>query len=168
MTHPNRSNPARAFTLIELIATMLVLGIAAASITPLLMNLTDTARASRERYAVIDGLHHALDRAARVLRETPPGAGGGVDLARAEPNAFALPDGRSIELLDDTLWLDPGDGSTWPLARGIETFLVRYIQSDGVTETTDPATMQRVALLIERDGLPLTTVVHFRTSEAAP
>lgn len=163
-----RPTTTRAFTLVELIATMLVLGIAAASITPLLMNLTDSARASRERYRTIDGLHHALDRAARLLREAPPGAAGGIDLALAEPGAFELPDGRAIELLDSTLWLDPGDGSTWPLAREIDGFSLRYLQSDGVTETTDPALMQRVALLLERDGVPLTTVVYFRTAEATP
>ena len=152
----------RGFTLIELIATMVVLAIAAASVTPLLIGLTDSARAARHRLAMLDALHRALDRSARLLREASPGVEGGVDLSEATAAGFALADGRGVRFLDGTLWLDPGDGSTWPLARGIDSFSVRYLTSDGVTEADDPAAMQRVAIMVQDDGVPLTTIVYFR------
>lgn len=160
-------NP-RGFTLIELIAVMLVLGIAAGAVTPLLISLTDTARAARNRYAAIDTLHHAIDRTARLLREAPPGAGGGIELTEATPTSFTLPDGRGISLVGDTIQLDPGDGSTWPLADAVSSLAFVYLQSDGTTTTNDPAQTQRVAIRIERDTMTLTTVVYFRTAEATP
>lgn len=162
------SNPRSGFTLIELIAVMLVLGIAAGAVTPLLISLTDTARAARARYAAIDTLHHAIDRTARLLREAPPGPGGGIELTEATSTAFTLPDGRGVALDGDTLELDPGDGSSWPLADSVSEFTLTYLQSDGVTTTNDPAQTQRVAIRIGRDTMTLTTVVFFRTAEATP
>ncbi len=157
---------AAGFTLVEVIAALLVVGVSLASIAPLVVTMTGTSRETVARGEARAGLHHAIDRIARFLREIPESSSGGASaIASLTPTSITLESGAAISLDDATLSLTNDAGETHPLCDGLAAFSLTFLAADGVTVPTDPGEVQRVHVAIERDGLRLATVAFLRISE---
>lgn len=146
-----------AFTLVELIAVMVILGALAAATAPIVASAGQSyADASNLRVAA-DDLAYALQRAGRTLRD----AKGSVTFADDE--AVELSGGQRLERLGTTLWLtEPGEAPS-PLCQGVTTFQVLHLADDGASDSAgDLDDIQRLHITIERSGVWLATVIHLR------
>lgn len=162
---------ARAFTLVELVATMVVVSVLAAASAPLILRAADAyADASSQRESA-ERLGLAMDRAVRMLREAPgvPADPDAVDIAAAEAQRVELGDGASLELVGSTLRLTTSDGQTAPLARNVASFNLEYLGDDGETDTSDePQSTRRINITIGVDGMELRASVFLRAARPEP
>ncbi len=164
-----RAGANSAFTLIELVATMLVLGITAAMAAPLALELSRTSRSAMETRRVVGDASGALAHVAALLREAPsldetaPGENG---LATLSETGFQRADGTGVSIAGDTLDLVIG-GVRWPLLAGVESFSLRGLEADGLTEASDPADVRRVEIELVSGGVSLASVAALRVAGTA-
>lgn len=156
----------RAFTILEMAVTVIVLSIIAASILPVL-NASTNAYANAA--SVRDATEHAafaMDRCVRMLRETPDDAQAGTpDITRAEASAIEFGDGNGVELDEGTLWqLSPGSPRV-PLCRDVTEFQIDYLGADGVTDTmASPSETKRYGLKLVTGGIELRCAAFIRVT----
>lgn len=161
---------SRAFTLIEVTMTVVILAIVAGSVVPLVFAASDnfanaaTVRRTAEKTA------YAMERTVRLLRDAPPGAARGtLDLTIADPSQFRFGTGRGIELSGSTLLERAADGTLSPLCDGVTSFAVEYLASDGVTSTSAaPQDSQRFNITIVCDGFELRSAAFARVRVVDP
>ena len=148
---------ARGFTLVELMASIVVIAIIGAVILPLVATATSRYRLATDERAAVERVAYALDRVVRLIRETPAGPGGTLDLAAASADALRFGDGRGIEMDSGDLVLRQSDGSTSVLCPDVDAIELRYIASDGVTDVgaTDPTQAWRVEVRLGSAGVEL-------------
>lgn len=160
---------ATGFTLVELVAALLVVGLSLASVAPLVVTMTDTSRRAVARGEARHGLNLAMERVARMIREIPRSSGGPAPaIASFGPRSLELESGAGVSLSGTTLTLTDADGNANPLCTSVEAFSLTYLEEDGLTEASEGAGIQRVHVSIERGGLRLATVVFLRVSEFGP
>lgn len=146
-----------AFTLVELIAVMVILGALAAATAPIVATAGQSYADASNLRAAADDLAYALQRAARTLRDAP----GNVIIAT--DGAIELSGGKRLERLGTTLWLtEPGEAPS-PLCQDVTAFQITHLAEDGQTDSaSDPAEIQRLHITAERSGVWLATVIHLR------
>lgn len=149
--------PARGFTLVELLASIVVLAIIGAVVLPLVATATSRYRIATDQRAAVERVAYALDRVVRLIREAPAGPGGTLDLASASADALRFGDGRGIEMASGDLVLRLPDGTTGVLCPDVDVVELRYIAADGVTDVgaTDPARAWRVEVRLGAAGVEL-------------
>jgi len=149
-----------AFTLVELIAVMVILGALAAATAPIVASAGQSYADASNLRAAADDLAYALQRAGRTLRH----ASGSVTIATDE--AIELSGGQRLERLGTTLWLtEPGQAPS-PLCQDVTTFQITHLADDGQTDcASDPADIQRLHITAERSGVWLATVIHLRGAQ---
>lgn len=158
----------RGFTLVELIVSIVVLGILAGIGGPLVLGAGDSyAKASQMREAA-DDISFGMERCIRLLRETPMGAiSGEAGIVRAEPGAVEFNDGSGLELASGTLELLLIDGTRAPLVRNVDSFTIEYIGADGVTDTSGfPSQTKRYVITLAAGGIELRSAAFFRGAMA--
>lgn len=127
----------RGFTLVELIASMVILSLLAGVSASLLMRAGDAFSGTRERRGAVQGASMALDRVLSELR----GAGG---LSAVRVDGFDLGSGLSIDRAGTRLEIDDGAGPE-PLCEGVSAFEVVYLDADGaVISAADADAAERV------------------------
>ena len=151
----------RAFTIVELVAAMVVMSVIAGVITPVIVSATDHYAASRDLRTTVDDGAFAIDAMVRIVREAPAAPSGGLDLEAAGADAFIPSGGRGFRLVDDTIELVTESGQA-PLARGVESLRIVYLLDDGVTPAATPAEAHRVHISMEIRGLRLGAVAFPR------
>lgn len=151
----------RAFTIVELVAAMVVMSVIAGVITPVIVSATDHYAASRDLRTTVDDGAFVIDAMVRIVRETPAALSGGLDLEDAGVDAFVPSNGRGFRLVDDTVELVTEAGQA-PLARGVDGLRIMYLLDDGVTPAATPAEAHRVHIAMEIRGLRLGAVAFPR------
>ncbi len=127
-----RTHTNRAFTLIEMIAVIVILGIVASVASPILLAVSNTYTQSMEHRTAAESVSIALDRIVRVIRETPEvsGAEGTPDVTAAQATRFAIGDGTTIELTGTNLILTLPATAPAVLCSDVSTFELNYIGED--------------------------------------
>lgn len=145
-----RTRHRRAFTLIELITAITVLGVIAAVLLPIINGAADSYAGAAVLRAGADRAGFAMDRCLQTLRESPVGSvAGTLDIASAGPDRVVFGDGHGIEFTDGVLYLRDSADSASPLCRDVTEFVISYVGADGVTSTvTSPANTHRFYVTI--------------------
>jgi len=124
-----------AFSLVEVLVSIVVLGVIAAVLLPLIGSVAGAYAAAADVRERTERVAFALDRCVRLLRETPAGADAStVAVAGAAADHVLFSDGRGLEVSGGVLLLRSGSG-TAPLCRGVTSFQITFLASDGVTST---------------------------------
>jgi prepilin-type N-terminal cleavage/methylation domain-containing protein len=155
----------RAFTLPELVASIVIVSAIAAVLAPVLLTSTDAyARATTQRSASEDA-GAAMDRLVRTIRRVPainPGFPE-PDITTADSDHLVFVDGHEVELIGTTLWFTAPGQAPSPLCQNVEVFTLSYIGADGVTDTSsDPKRTQRCHIRLVVSGFELQTAVFLR------
>jgi prepilin-type N-terminal cleavage/methylation domain-containing protein len=154
----------RGLSLIETMASLVVLSVMAAVSLPMIDGATDAYVQSSALRASTENVAYALDRCVRVLRTVPLSADAqGVGLTSVSATAVRLSDGRGIELSGTTLLLRDTTGSTAPLCTDVEEFQLIPLASDGVTNTTaQPGLTRRFNIKVRTSKVDLRTSAFIR------
>jgi prepilin-type N-terminal cleavage/methylation domain-containing protein len=165
------TNRQRAFTLIELIASMVIIGFVASVAVPLIGAASDSFVTSSNNRDETERLSHAMDRAIRLLRAAPstaPGSGQ-PDIAVAATDNIEFADGAGLELIGTTLWLTPAGGTASPLCAGVSAFVISYLGEDGTTSTIlTPENTQRFVIRIAAGAQELRGAAFLRIATGSP
>ncbi len=152
------------FTLLELLASIVVMSVISATIMPVIASASDSYVVARQVRSTTEQAAFALDRVTRITRQAPIGANDtGLAVVSASVRAIEFSDGTGVQLLGTTLeMLVPGDTPV-PLCFEVESFSIEYLADDGVTSTLGtPELTQRFVFTIVVDGVTLKTLVFPR------
>lgn len=164
----SRLTSTRAFTLVELLGVIVIFAALGGVISPVVLEATGAHRRAVTQRDAAQRAGYALERAVRLLRNTPPATPGDPTpgLAVALDDTVERSDGARVELIGTTLWLTPEGGVAAPLCQGVDAFELDYIGADGAADTSaSPGSTQRIAIRIVVDGFELRTVVFLRITE---
>jgi type II secretory pathway pseudopilin PulG len=142
----------RAFTLLEAVLAITVLGVIGASVLPVVAGVSDNLRAASDTRRSAEHAAYGMERALRMLRDCPPGATAGtLGIDKGFPDLIAFTDGRSLELAGGELTYN---GEV--LCPNVDEFLVSYLAEDGVTDlSANPTTAARFEVRLVVGGLEL-------------
>jgi len=145
-----RTTRRRAFTLVEVTMTVLILGVVSASVVPIVFTAGDAYANAANVRRTAEKTAYAMERAVRMLRDTPAGATRGtLDITIANPSQVRFGSGKGMELTGTTLYERATDGTLSPLCDQVTTFTIQHLGDDGVTSTAaTPTTTQRFNVTI--------------------
>lgn len=151
----------RAFTLVEALAVISLLGIMAAGTLPIVQGVATNAAASDRLRRATESNAFAMDRVTRMLRDVPAGTTPGtIALASASAKGVELGNGQAIEFKGDELLYQSASGDSDVLATNVSDFQISYLASDGTTSTlATPETTQRFLVRCVIDGFELRVVI---------
>lgn len=153
-----------AFTLLELLVTVLLMGIISAVLLPVISSASEAYSITQDVRARSEHIAHALDRAARIIRQAPIGTDDeGLGVVNASVSTLELSDGTGFELNGSTLeMLVPGRANT-TLCQDVDDLVIQYIAEDGVTNTlASPVNAHRIIVTITSGDLTMSVVAHPR------
>jgi prepilin-type N-terminal cleavage/methylation domain-containing protein len=161
-------HPGRAFTLIELLATIAVLGLSVAGAMPILSSVRDSAHratmVSHQRHEVAV----AVQRIAELLRSAGNANDPAAALSRMREAEFRLTDGQGVALVKGVLVERDTRGRAHPLARTIDRFELRYLRDDGATAALIPTDVHAVEVRIDTPSTSCATRIFLRGRMAQP
>ncbi len=160
-----RTSPSRhAFTLLELLAAVLVMSIIAAVLMPIITSASQVYTQTRRVRTGTEHVAFAIDRVTRILREAPIGPGdSGIGVASATPTRVAFTDGTGFQLSGSTLEMLLPAGGSAPLCEGVDDVVITYLASDGVSDTSAaPALTQRFVVTITSGQVEMSVLVFPR------
>lgn len=151
-----RSIQSRAFTLVELTVTVVVMGIVAALLIPVIHGAADAYASSVSTRQISERVAYAMERTLRLLRDVPLGASDGtVGISAAADDGITFSDGRSLRLESGSLILTDS-GVEAPLCREVQIFEITYLSNDGMTSTiSTPTSTQRFNVTIKSGNFEL-------------
>jgi prepilin-type N-terminal cleavage/methylation domain-containing protein len=162
---PNRTYSSRSgFTLLELLAAILVISIISATLMPVIASASDSFTVARDARYSTEKSAFALDRIVRIVRQAPIGADDtGVGITSATQSSVEFSDGTGVRLVGTTLeMLVPGENSV-PLCLDVESFTVLYYANDGVSSTIlTPSQTHRFGFMIVTENVEMTVLAHPR------
>lgn len=168
MNRRRRAMPRRAFTLIELLATIVVLGISVAAALPVLSAISDGAR----RATVLARHHHdtsvAMERIAEILHESGNPNIASTMLTVLSPTEFRVASGRGVRLSKTTLIERDASGRSKTLADDITRVQFRYLRDDGALTTGTSAEVHSVEVAIDTTEVSSAMRVFLRGRMALP
>lgn len=160
--HPSR---LRGFTLIELMASTVIIGILAGVVAPIVLQLAIAHGVSSEQRQAAQAVGAATERVVRMIREAPSLTSGSssVDITTGSATVLQFGSGHRVELIGSTLWLTVPGQSASPLLQGVSLFSMSYIGDDGVTNTSGAlSTTQRINIQLAAGGFELNTAAFIR------
>ncbi|MFM9957164.1 MAG: type II secretion system protein [Phycisphaerales bacterium] len=165
--HPDRAD-RRGFTLVEMLATLVVVGTVAAITSPIVVGATQAFAKSASQRRAAEQVAGALDRLSRVLREAPAKSSpaGAADFASAAADNFALSNGLNVTLSGSTLMLGSTTVKGSPLCQNVTAFQITYLDSAGAAVSVASGTdsVRRVVIRLAAQGVDLSTTVWLRAS----
>lgn len=170
-TTPRSKSVRRAgVTLVEMMVTVVVLGIVGVATLPVILAVSTGYAESTRTRAAIERNAFAIDRITRWLREIPEDATPGtVAIASASATSITLTDGRSISLVNATLIQKGTTGSGEILVERVSGLEFKLYGSDGLTSTlATPKLTQRVAFSLTSDGATLAGAAFIRARSTEP
>jgi len=153
-----------AFTLLELMAAVLVMGIISVVIVPVLTTASESYTTTRSVRTSTEQAAFALDRVARIIRQAPIGADDmGIGIVTAAVSSIEFSDGTGFELNNGALeMLVPGESNA-KLCPNVDDLTIQYLADDGVTNTiATPTSTHRICVTITSGDLRLCVIVHPR------
>jgi len=157
-----------AFTLIELLATIVVLGLSTAAVLPVVSSISDASRRATTAARTTHEVSIALERAADILRESGDPTVAGSMLSILSSTEFRLASGAGVGLTGTTLNERTAAGAIKPLARDITRFEVRYLRDDGSTTTPIAQEVHVVEIFLESSDISTAIRVFLRGRMAIP
>lgn len=160
---------ATAFTLIEAIATIVVVGALSGVTAPLLLAASRAFTRSSDLRSATAAADLAIDRAVRFLREAPEanGQAGVPDITTAQPSRVVFGDGSSLELIGSTLWFATEGLDPAPLCQNVSIFTLSYLGDDGRVLNFQggdlPAHTHAIAIRLRSSEAELSTIAFLRT-----
>jgi prepilin-type N-terminal cleavage/methylation domain-containing protein len=153
----------RGLTLVEMIATITVLGVVGATVFPVIEASGAHFAESASLRRSADRVSFAIDRISRVLREIPAAdEGDGLAIEGITASEIVLTDGTSIRLEGDRLLLEI-DGRVGTICDRVSEFEIRATGADGVTTTTEsPQQTRRIGIGIVAEGFSVRSAVFPR------
>ncbi|GDX99517.1 hypothetical protein LBMAG48_19210 [Phycisphaerae bacterium] len=156
---PTRSQPIsrRAFSLLEALVVITIMGIIAASTLPIMQGVTTNAANSDRLRRVSESNAYAVDRIVRLLRDTPPATmSGALAITTATATSITFTDGRALALSGTDLLYQSAPGTQDILASNVTAFEITYLAADGTTSTlATPQTTQRFVVRLVIDDFEL-------------
>ncbi len=164
MTNPRQAGRA-AFTLVEMIATVTILGIIGAATLPVIESAGTLYAESASMSRSVERASFAIDRASRVLREIPiTDTNSGLAIEHVRSDSIALASGDSLALSDGRLVITK-DGRTAVLCSDVSRFEIIALGADGITRTEgSPEDTRRIMLSLVADGVEIRTSVFPRAA----
>lgn len=167
---PARECLARGMTLLETMLSILVIAIIAAVIMPVMAGASEgyinsvTVRRAAEQSA------YAMERCTRLLRDVPPGTDvGTVGIVTAEASRIVMGDGRGFDVVSGVLYMTDAAGVRAPLCESVESLVITYLESDGVTDCmAAPERTQRFSLYLRARGFELRSAAAARARMLNP
>jgi prepilin-type N-terminal cleavage/methylation domain-containing protein len=164
MSHSSR-DARRAFTLVEMVATVTILGIIGAAVLPVIESAgalyAESARAGR----TVERASFAADRISRLLREIPINeTADGLAITAIEPERLALASGDGLSLDNGQLLITIG-GRSATLCADVDAFELMGLGADGVTPTEGtPAATRIIQVRLVVNGLEMRTETFLRSA----
>jgi prepilin-type N-terminal cleavage/methylation domain-containing protein len=164
------SNRRSGFTLIEVTMTVMILGIVAASVVPIVFGASDAYANAANVRRTAEKTAYAMERTIRILRDSPEGATRGtIAISTASADQVRFADGHGLELTGTTLYERATDGTLSPLCDQVTSFVIEYLSSDGVTSTlASPTTTQRFNITIVCNAFELRSAAMARVRVVDP
>lgn len=162
--NPSLRITRRAFTLLELLAAILVMSIISAVLLPVLSSASESYTTTRDVRARTEHMAFALDRISRMIRQAPIGTDDtGVGIQSATASSVLFTDGTGIELSSGQLEMVIPGAANSPLCDDIDSVTIEYFASDGTTSTlTSPTLTHRIAVTLTSGTLTMSVVAHPR------
>lgn len=160
----SRHTLTHGFTLVELLAATVIMSIISVILMPIIVSASDSYITARQVRSSTERAGFALDRLTRIVRQAPIGSGNvGVGITTATSDSIVFSDGTGVQLSGSTLeMLVPGNDPA-PLCFLVESFEVRFLADDGVTNTvSDPTKTHRIVFTVITDGVEMSVLVHPR------
>lgn len=158
--------PAHAFTLIELLAVMIIISTVGVVTSGILMSASQMYTTSAAHRRAAENVALALDRVVRVLREAPakPTPAGAANISSATATTITLSDGNAIALSGNTLNLSSATVSNAPLCKDVTAFQITYLDGAGtvVDLSSGTDTVRRVHIRLAAGGTELRTSTWLR------
>lgn len=170
ISHPAGAKHRRAVTLIEVMVTVVVLGVIGTATLPVIMGVSEAYSNSTSARAALERSAFAADRISRWLREIPGGTDyGTVSIQKASTDALQLSDGRAIELIDGQIVLRDAAGNAQVLVENVTDLEFKCYAADGVSSVElTPEQTQRIAFRLTADGASLAGVAFIRSRSTEP
>ena len=158
--HRERSG---GFTLVELTMSIVVLGIIAVGMLPIMAgSLSSYAAASTAEGASRDA-GYAVEQLVRQIRELPAGEEPGeVGLVEVSASRLEATNGLVIERIGTELWLTRPGVDAGLLCEGVEEFTLTAFAPDGRTAPESVSGTHRVRIELSVRGFDLVTDVFVR------
>lgn len=152
------------FTLLELLAAIIVISIISAVVLPVITSASDSYTTTRDVRNSTERMAYALDRVSRIIRQAPIGAGGaglGVQSATAESLQFTDDTGFDLDGTDFRMLVPGQDPAV--ICFDVDALSIIYLAKDGVTSTlATPEETHRIAITITSGDLRMSMVAHPR------
>lgn len=147
----------RGFSLLELLVATIVMSIISVVVMPVIMSSTDAYAAARDTRSDTDRVLYALERAARIVRETPFAADeSGLSVQTASSTQFILTDGSGFRLSRTEFELLKPGGQASLLCDDVSRVQISYFDDSGNAMTiVNPAQVHRVNLRLESGSVVL-------------
>lgn len=165
---PFQPGGRRGFTLVELIASIVVVATVAAVTSPILYSASDAYAKSVQQRRGAERVAGALDRLCRILREAPGKASpaGATNFTAATVNSFTLLGGVNASLSGSDLLLGAASVPPTPLCVGVTAFELTYFDGAGASVNAAGGTdaVRRMEIRLAANGCELRTTVWLRAS----
>lgn len=165
---PSRAG-RRAFTLVELMGSLVIVGAVAGVCAPVIMAVSEAFTRASEQREALERASFAIERVVRALRDAPGAPGGGAGIVAASGTGVTLLDGAVIELVGTTLRMSASGGAQpSPLCQDVSALSLVYLGADGATDTrTSPGATRRVEVTLTVNGAALRGAVFLRAAGGA-
>ena len=160
----NMSSSRRAFTLLELLAAVLVMSVISAVLLPVISSASESYTTTRDVRTRTERVALALDRISRLIREAPVGDGdSGIGVSQATSSSLEFIDGNGFQLESGSLMLLVPDRYPVVLCDDVDDVVVQYLGDDGVVNTiATPGSTHRFVVTVTSDQLEMSVIVHPR------
>lgn len=160
----NMSSSRRAFTLLELLAAVLVMSVISAVLLPVISSASESYTTTRDVRTRTERVALALDRISRLIREAPVGDGdSGIGVTQATSSSLEFTDGNGFLLENGSLMLLVPDMYPVILCDDVDDVVVQYLGDDGVVNTiAAPGSTHRFVVTVTSDQLEMSVIVHPR------
>lgn len=163
MRHHNTQHTC-AFTLLELLATVVIMGVIGAVLVPVMTSSSESYTTTRDVRNRTEHAAYALDRLVRLVREAPIGTDGtGIGVQSAGATSLTFTDGTGVVYADGRIELQvPGQPNAL-LCDAVDAFNIDYLGEDGRTSTlANPVASHRIVFTLGSGPLRLSAVAHPR------
>lgn len=164
----NHGLQPRAFTLVELLATISVLGLSVAAALPILSAVSSGGMRAEAIATERQDASAGIQRLAALLRSSGDPSHASTMLTSMKPTEFRLADGSGVELKRGALLERDTRGRTHPLVRGVTRFQIAYLRDDGITIATTAAEVHCVDLWVDTEHTRCATRVFLRGRMGLP
>lgn len=154
----------RGFTLLELLAAILVMSIISAVVLPVITSASESYSTTRDVRERTERMTYAIDRISRIIRQAPIGSGdAGIGIQSATSQSLVFTDGTGFDHVDNEIRMRVPGYDPATLCADIDSLEIAYFADDGVTSTlATPAETHRVVVTLTNNELRMSIVAHPR------